>query len=1037
MPDPVTPRDEEKRYLRMEKDLSEAVDAEKTSFSIAFRWLKTYMPQTFHENINPNLLSTIAHNLVNLHLQNYFIPIDLNEFSIILSLDTPETDVKILERFKYYAIRNYRSYNSIAPLPSFKKTLLPKNKNLKITFIHLTQFVIKYNIDDIFDKETLNELYNETAQYQKELDFEQFKSLLGKMNLSFLKNLKSNELSDALEMYFKAQKRDYLQYKVTYNENFRKENTSSMQIMFAWKNTPKYNFLYRLVKLIFNKNLVLNQTLASYVKLEKNQTILLMRISLDGMNKKIPAWEATDIEDFLQELCTIKYLENEDIYSETFNNPNDMTGNQRNLLRSLVRLVHQFLLHKNPSKYSLRNISETVTSHYNLSIEIVKLFGYKFSKNPDINKYDQEKNLLLDRIGHLDTGVLSEDERTKDVFTMLVNSIEFIQKTNFYRENKSALGYRIDPDIMLSLPYNWRSIFPRIPFGIFFIDAKYMRSFHVRFGDTARGGVRTFSVRSKEEAYWEGNTILSEAYNLALTQDLKNKDLPEDGAKALIHIDSLKELKQETEIYKKEIATDLNNEEIDEKIATYRKLRQQILIEEAQQAFFYTMITLVNYDDKTKKLRTSDIQDYYKKKEIIFFGPDEMCSTSLINWLAEHSEFTMYQAGRAVISSKPDDGFNHKEYGVTSLGVFQYMIKLLQYQGVDPENETFTIKMTGGPNGDVAGNMMMLLAEHFPNTAQILCVKDGSGFIFDPIGLSNKHLAKLAKEGKSITAFPPSELSNGSILIDLTQRKAADSFTYLTKQVTVENNKVKTSYIPSSDAHHIYHYSLHETKTVLFIPAGGRPHTITLNNINEFIGPEGEPTSKLIVEGANLYFTDKARTFLEEKGALIVQDLAANKAGVITSSLEVQSSYIVPNKEFKESKELIVKDVLTYITEKCNLEADALFKHHKKTGLPLTVISASLAKKINTYKAEILQALENIDLEDKSSLFNQILLDATLPFFAKNYRDNIFDKVPDSYKKSMIAAYISSYIIYTRGVDWNPSIADHLIPIIQKIINKK
>jgi glutamate dehydrogenase len=37
-------------------------------------------------------------------------------------------------------------------------------------------------------------------------------------------------------------------------------------------------------------------------------------------------------------------------------------------------------------------------------------------------------------------------------------------------------------------------------------------------------------------------------------------------------------------------------------------------------------------------------------------------------------------------------------------------------------------------------------------------------------------------------------------------------------------------------------------KADAFVPAGGRPNTINESNWNQFIGPDGKPSSPLIVE---------------------------------------------------------------------------------------------------------------------------------------------------------------------------------------------
>jgi glutamate dehydrogenase len=49
------------------------------------------------------------------------------------------------------------------------------------------------------------------------------------------------------------------------------------------------------------------------------------------------------------------------------------------------------------------------------------------------------------------------------------------------------------------------------------------------------------------------------------------------------------------------------------------------------------------------------------------------------------------------MSSKPRAGINHKVYGVTSEGVNVYLdVALRRVLGINPKEDSFTIKMTGG-----------------------------------------------------------------------------------------------------------------------------------------------------------------------------------------------------------------------------------------------------------------------------------------------------------------------------------------------------
>ena len=101
------------------------------------------------------------------------------------------------------------------------------------------------------------------------------------------------------------------------------------------------------------------------------------------------------------------------------------------------------------------------------------------------------------------------------------------------------------------------------------------------------------------------------------------------------------------------------------------------------------------------------------------------------------------------MSSKPATGINHKEFGVTSEGVLIFLRKALIENGIDPDKTPFTVKLTGGPDGDVGGNAIRILFRDYPNTARVVAVADGTGAASDPEGLNAKELVRLVDEGRA------------------------------------------------------------------------------------------------------------------------------------------------------------------------------------------------------------------------------------------------------------------------------------------------
>ena len=111
------------------------------------------------------------------------------------------------------------------------------------------------------------------------------------------------------------------------------------------------------------------------------------------------------------------------------------------------------------------------------------------------------------------------------------------------------------------------------------------------------------------------------------------------------------------------------------------------------------------------------------------------------------------------------------------------------------------------------------------------------------------------------------------------------------------------------------------------IPAGGRPYTVNEDNVSDFIQENGESSCRAIVEGANIFFTDKAREFLH-RGIVMIKDSSANKTGVICSSYEIIASLVLEMEEFLKIKELY-KEVIEILRNRAQQEATLLLNTKK------------------------------------------------------------------------------------------------------------
>jgi glutamate dehydrogenase len=1001
-----------------QEQLAIAMKSESLEFEKFYHFLEKHLPSAFFEEINHEEIMLITHQLSTFHRNRFFSHLQFKSKSLILSLDSEDADVKTLELFNLHGIKTYRSFLSDVPFQASNN-----DKKLKITFIGFTEVIPQEHVLCLHDQK-IKELFETIPHSEHGYAFEEFSSLLKELSPMFLSSFDGAQTKEIVKLFLRAQSRDHCQYFLEKETLISKEDKT--HLLLAWKNTPKHHFLLKVAKLVFRHKLTMNDVNICYANAYEKNPILLMSF---GIKASAPL----DLLDFMKELVTLKYFEDDDKVGTHLVEKNLISGNEGNLLRCLINLIHQTLLHADLNLFSHENIEEAFCRHPEITEHIVKLFDAKFNpKTYQIEKFKELKKTILSIIDQLDTGQELNDTRRRAVFFQAVNIINSILKTNYYRKNKSAFSFRLDANYLNDVPYAREEKFPELPYGIFFIQGMHFISFHVRFKDISRGGLRSVIPRKEEQLYTERNNIFSECYNLSYTQQKKNKDVPEGGSKAVILLEPFDRLFIEKEIYQKELKeANVSPSEIKLRLQSYDKEQKIEYLYQAQRAFIHSLITLTNYSEDGF-LRAKEIVDHYGRAEYIYLGPDENLYNPMIEWIASYSEKCHYPLKKAFITSKPSCGINHKEYGVTSLGVNVYMEEMLNFLDINPKEQTFTIKMTGGPDGDVAGNQIYNLYRFYPKTAKLLALIDGSGTLYDPNGVDLEIFANLFKEGKPLAFYPPNKLSSGGFLLNTQIKNEENPYSQKTKLYENKEGKLHESWISSSEMNHLLRYTVHKTKSDIFIPAGGRPRTLNSNNYYEFLDENGNPTSKAIVEGANLYLTKEARVELENLGVLIIKDSSANKGGVICSSLEVLTALTMPEMDFIKYKKEFMPEILEHIEQKALLEARLLLKTHAETNEPLTYLSDLISEKINKYTYELLDYLQDKNLSH--SLDNplmQCLVEYCPPFIKNNYKTQILTQIPDMHQKAMISCFIASKLVYARGVRWAPSIVD-ILPLIAK-----
>jgi glutamate dehydrogenase len=618
---------------------------------------------------------------------------------------------------------------------------------------------------------------------------------------------------------------------------------------------------------------------------------------------------------------------------------------------------------------------DTFTREYILDIikgypELIKILYANFATTHYVNQREAalQPTISYQRLANIEN--LSVDEISKRIKSATSNAHEqlvfesfltfnkHVLKTNFYQSTKVAISFRMDPSFLPEIEY------PTPPFGMFLIVGSEFRGFHIRFSDVARGGIRIIRSRNREAYSINLRSLFDENYNLAATQQRKNKDIPEGGSKGTILLDI---------------------DQQDKPLVAFEK-------------YVDSMLDLLLTDQTGAKEKLVDL---YKKPEILFFGPDEG-TAEYMDWASLHARKRGAGFWKAFTTGKSQSmgGIPHDLYGMTTRSVHQYVLGVYRTFGL--KEEECTKVQTGGPDGDLGSNEITISSD------KTIAVVDGSGVLYDPVGINREELTRLATERVMVNNFDLAKLSSQGFRVLVDEENA-----------TLPDGSVVDNGLYFRNTFHTNSLA----RATLFVPCGGRPESVGLDNVQELLGQDGVPLYKYIVEGANLFITQEARLRLEKAGIVLFKDASANKGGVTSSSLEVLAALAFNDEEFAKHMsvkdgvvppfyEAYVKQVQDFIENNARIEFDALWREHQRTKTPISILSDELSNAIVNLQAKLqysnLWNNEELRTHVLTRAFPKLLLDTV-------GLDTLLERVPDNYVKAIFGAYLASRFVYQYG----------------------
>ena len=588
---------------------------------------------------------------------------------------------------------------------------------------------------------------------------------------------------------------------------------------------------------------------------------------------------------------------------------------------------------------------ECLQEQQEICAEICTLFDQRFGPHHISERgWERKAHALEKNIKAITVGGQSV------VLQQMWRFVAAVQATNLYRTDRLGQSFKLDPNILPA------EHFTEKPYGLFYFHGRSGMGFQVRFRASARGGLRLVLPRSEAAFSRSRDYVLREVYDLAWAQQLKNKDIPEGGSKC--------------------IALIFPGESAD---AMVHQLADSLLD-----------IILPDVDSVVGPHGAD------RPEELIFLGPDENMNPERIMWVADRARKRSLPNHLTLMSSKPGSGINHKEYGVTSEGVYCWINPILRSAGID-NGASWTLKMTGGPDGDVGGNLIKILHREQPERCKIVAIADGSGAGYDPDGFDWQELLRLVDEGLPIGQFNPSAI------------RGAGGFIRLADDAEGEQTR----------------NNLHNDVVAdVFVPCGGRPYTINERNWQSFLGPDGKPSSQVMVEAANIFISGEARRRLQSAGLWSIRDSSANKGGVICSSYEILAGLLIDEATFTQIKPQFVAEVVGKLQEYADAECEALLAgwRRRRGGVQLADLSIELSAEINRV-ADLLMAVVTRYHNDPKWLpvWHQVLQAHCPPSLyraAQASGSDVWSQLPLAHAVAIVAKRLASGMVYHEGLTW-------------------
>jgi glutamate dehydrogenase len=512
-----------------------------------------------------------------------------------------------------------------------------------------------------------------------------------------------------------------------------------------------------------------------------------------------------------------------------------LSGRDIVLLRAFAKYLRQLRI-----PYSQDMMEKTLAAHPDATKWLVALFDALH--NP-FQKRDKKtaQQLRGKLMTYLQKVTAIEEDR---ILRRYLNLIDACLRTNFYQKDSSGAGktyvsFKFSSGAIEYMPL------PK-PYAEIFVYSPDVEAVHLRGGKVARGGIR-WSDRRED--------FRNEILGLMKAQQVKNVVIVPVGSKGGFIV--------------KNPSTDPTTFKT-QGIACYQTMIRGLL-------------DITDNRVGNKIVPPKDVVRHDGDDPYLVVAADKGTAkfSDIANKISQSYGFWLDDA----FASGGSVGYDHKHMGITARGAWEAIKRHFREIDIDIQSQDFTCIGVGDMSGDVFGNAM-LLSKHI----RLQAAFDHRHIFLDPHPITAKSYAERAR----LFALPTSSWADyNAKLIS----KGGGVFSRQQKSIKLSAEVRAWLGLSQSEIgpNELIHILLKTPVDLLyfggigtFVKAISESHEQVSDRANDACRVDGiELQARVVGEGANLGFTQKARIEFALNGGRINTDAIDNSAGVDTSDHEV------------------------------------------------------------------------------------------------------------------------------------------------------